>query len=91
MNNDMKKMLVLITTSFPYGKLEPFIVIGNKKRGLSRFESLLGSFGLESRLISSTNDFTEEQLLPIDYDKVFEIIKFKRQESFDFLEKMLSR
>lgn len=25
MNNDMKKTLVLITTSFPYGKLEPFI------------------------------------------------------------------
>ena len=33
---------------------KPFFVVGNKGRGLSRFTSLLGTFGLEDRLISTT-------------------------------------
>lgn len=32
---------------------KPFIVIGNEKRGISRFKSLLGTFGLENHLILS--------------------------------------
>lgn len=94
--NNLNKARFVVTDSFHGMAMsivfkKPFLVIGNKKRGISRFESLLSSFGLESYLISNVNDFTEELLLPINYDKVFEIIKLKRKESFDFLEKMLSR
>lgn len=34
---------------------KPFLVVGNQKRGLSRFISLLGMFGLEDRLIPDIN------------------------------------
>lgn len=40
--------------SIIFGK--PFIVIGNKDRGMARFESLLKMFGLEDCLISSDKD-----------------------------------
>lgn len=31
---------------------KPFIVIGNKERGMTRFESFLGQFGLTDRMVS---------------------------------------
>ena len=37
--------------SIIFGK--PFLVIGNKKRGMARFTSLLETFGLEDRLVDS--------------------------------------
>lgn len=37
---------------------KPFIVIGNAERGLSRFVSLLKSFGMENRLIIEENNHT---------------------------------
>lgn len=36
---------------------KPFIVVGNKDRGMSRFESLLGSLDLEQNLILDTCDY----------------------------------
>lgn len=36
---------------------KPFIVIGNKKRGISRFESLMKIFGMENRLLQTCNDY----------------------------------
>jgi hypothetical protein len=51
---------------------KPFIVFGNKERGLTRFTSLLKLLDLEERLIN-VNDATDiEQLLnkPIDYTSV---------------------
>lgn len=46
--------------SILFGK--PFVAIGNKNRGMSRFESLLQTFGLSDRLISvETNDFVIPQ------------------------------
>ena len=41
--------------SILFGK--PFVVIGNKKRGMARFESLLKMFGLEDRLVSCSEDY----------------------------------
>lgn len=41
---------------------KPFLAIGNSKRGLSRFTSLLGLFGLDSRLVTSVEDCSHEVL-----------------------------
>lgn len=41
--------------SILFGK--PFVVVGNKERGMARFESLLEMFGLENRLICSVEDY----------------------------------
>lgn len=38
---------------------KPFIVIGNKKRGISRFESLMKIFGMENRLLQNYNDYKD--------------------------------
>jgi polysaccharide pyruvyl transferase WcaK-like protein len=41
---------------------KPFIALGNKKRGLSRFYSLLSLFELEDRLILVEDDFKREMI-----------------------------
>lgn len=52
---------------------KPFIAIANKERGLERFTSLLGTFGLMDRLIFGHEDFICKKTLPhrpIDYKLV---------------------
>ncbi len=52
---------------------KPFIAIANKDRGLERFTSLLGTFGLTDRLVFDFNKFKqkENQLLqPINYKQI---------------------
>lgn len=58
-----------------------FYVIGNRERGNARFESLLSTFDLEDRLITSTNIV----LKPIDWKKVNKIIEEQKSNSFKFL------
>ena len=48
-----------------------FIVIGNKERGMARFESLLKMFGLEERIVDEKVDVNN--LHPIDYDIVYNL------------------
>ena len=60
-----------------------FVVIGNKERGMSRFNTLLSTFGLESRLISGLEDLNN--LNEIDYRKVNVILAERRNESMHFL------
>lgn len=65
---------------------KPFIVYGNKRRGMARFISLLNMFGLEKRLIVSITELNEERILePINWDNVNEILFKKRKESIRFL------
>lgn len=69
---------------------KPFIVIGNPKRGMSRFNSLLKLFDLEDRLVNVTetnynNLFIEE----INWTKVNAILMTKRKEASLFLTKYL--
>lgn len=47
---------------------KPFWVIGNSKRGNTRFESLLGLFGLEERMVASGQEVDWNKM--IDWDKV---------------------
>jgi hypothetical protein len=69
-----------------------FVVIGNKNRGMTRFECLLQTFGLEDRLVISYEDYghrKERLLQPIDYNSVFRVLAEKRDEAFKFLREAL--
>ena len=65
---------------------KPFIAIGNKGRGLTRFDSLFRLFELEDRLIFSESDLSIEKIkLPIDFERVNELRKTSEVNSFSFL------
>lgn len=66
-----------------------FVVIGNKKRGLSRFSSLLKMFGLEDRLVTDTKSITA--LRDIDYQLVNNKLQEKKEYSLSFLINKLNR
>lgn len=71
---------------------KPFIAIGNKKRGLARFDSLLKLFGLEDRLVFSKDDITDELLhKKIDWAKINKITGKERARSKKFLMDSLRR
>ncbi len=55
---------------------KPFIAVGNKDRGMSRFTSLLSMFGLEKRLLTSSF-YNIGQIENIDWSKVNAILKDK--------------
>lgn len=60
-----------------------FVVIGNEKRGVSRFVSILREFGLENRLISEkTNEFTAGD---IDFSSVKVKLTELKEKSMSYL------
>ena len=59
---------------------KPFIVMGNKGRGLSRFTSLLSMFGLEDRLISTATE-TKSFETAIQWNGIDTILDTLRQKS----------
>lgn len=65
-----------------------FAVVGNKGRGLSRFESLLGLFGLENRMVETPQDC--QSLQEIDYTRVDAILERERAKSLRFLKEVLA-
>ena len=67
---------------------KPFLCIGNDFRGMARFHSLLGQFGLMDRLVSITDLRIPDK--EIDWNRVYEILEDKRAESMDFLRRSLS-
>jgi len=70
---------------------KPFLVIGNKERGMSRFHSLLHMFELEDRLIDSSETvFSIDFLInKIDWNNVNRIRTEKKEYSISFLLKYL--
>lgn len=73
--------------SILFGK--PFIAVGNSERGMSRFESLLGQFGLTNNLVpdNSQYDISRDYTIPpIAYQKLEEW----RNKSMSFLTNSLS-
>ena len=69
------------------------MVVGNKNRGMARFESLLQMFGLEERLVLSYEDYHQREkslLCPIDYEQVARALEEKRGEAAKFLQQALS-
>lgn len=67
---------------------KPFIAIGNRERGMSRFNSLLKQFHLEDRLISQNESF-EIIDKEIDWDKVNAVLKEWKCKSVKYLEESL--
>lgn len=69
---------------------KPFICIGNKNRGMSRFHSLLSDFSLCDRLvdISDINEYVEKE---IDWEYVDNVLAQKREEAFGFLNQALQK
>lgn len=68
---------------------KPFVVIGNSKRGMARFLSLLQMFGLEDRLVDESQDILKVLDTPIDWSSVNSRIEKKKLQSMDFLHKAL--
>ena len=65
---------------------KPFIAIGNKVRGLTRFQSLLEMFNLSDRLILSPDDLSEYLInTPIDWSSVNAILDTNKNNSLEFL------
>lgn len=64
---------------------KPFVVIGNKERGMSRFESLLVDFDLTNRLIADINDFMKIDEIMRLPNNVGQILTAKRVESIKYL------
>lgn len=63
---------------------KPFIALGNKRRGLARFQSLLKMFDLEDRL--NSNDLKTQ----IKWEQVNKKLDNLRADSYDFLKKYLN-
>jgi hypothetical protein len=69
---------------------KPFIVYGNKDRGISRFDSLLELFNLKSRLATSERiDLQQIIEMPIDWKEVNKTLQEQRELSFQFLNNVL--
>ena len=65
---------------------KPFIVIGNKHRGLTRFVSLLSKFGLEDRLINKLDDIDKLDLRKtIDFTNTEEVLHRERRKSIEYI------
>jgi len=62
-----------------------FIVYGNEKRGLARFQSLLSLFGLENRLVTNLEQNGEFSLEDIDWEIVTKKLQDFRNRSMLFL------
>lgn len=73
--------------SIIFGK--PFVAIGNKGRGLSRFHSLLDNFGLASNLIIETSQYNPDFGYRID-ETVQARLKVLRKQSHDLLNKSIN-
>lgn len=70
---------------------KPFIVYGNRERGLARFKSLLSIFGLEERIVSTKEEATKTISKPINWEKVNESHRQWKEKSMSFLVNSLER
>ena len=64
---------------------KPFIVYGNRERGLARFKSLLSIFGLEERIVSTKEEATKAISKPINWERVNEVHRLWKEKSMSFL------
>ena len=64
---------------------KPFAIYMNVRRGIERFDTLLSTFNLSDRIVSSIDDVESVLKSPIDWDKVNDIKNVRSRESLDFL------
>ena len=65
---------------------KPFVVYGNKNRGMSRFTSLLEMFGLRDCMITCFDDFKNTYKEKFDSEYVHSILKRYKNKSLSFIE-----
>jgi len=93
--NSLNRAKFVVTDSF-HGTCmsiifrKPFVVVGNKARGIERFNSVLSLFGLKNRLIETADDFNDSMLGNLDSVKITELLSIKRKESINYLKQYLS-
>ena len=68
---------------------KPFVVVGNKKRGMARFYSLLTMFSLNNHLISSIDEYNQACSYDIGIGTINILEKYKI-ESLSFLKESLN-
>lgn len=70
---------------------KPFIALGNKNRGMSRFTSLLKMFGLENRLVLELDEKNLTKILHqiIDWTSVNDTLLKEREKALFFLKNHL--
>ena len=68
---------------------KPFVVYGNKDRGMARFHSLLSIFGLENRLVTRSAEAQKVISVPIDWSLVNAKKKEWQEKSYNFLKNNL--
>lgn len=70
---------------------KPFVCLGNESRGNARFDTLLGTFALEDRLITNATPEKVLQVLhtPIDWKRVNAIHDSERERGINFLKENL--
>ena len=81
-------------TCFSIINKKTFIAVKNKKRGNSRFESLMGLLGLQERLLENSKDIMvlEEAIFKtnsINYQKVDKILNDEKIKAMDWLKEAL--
>ena len=65
---------------------KPFIAIGNKRRGLTRFLTLLSCFGFENRIIENVADVKNMDLREmLDFSHVDYILSKERERSYQYI------
>ena len=74
--------------SIIFGK--PFIVIANKSRGISRYESLLTTFHLTDHLLRSTSEYSSSNNYSLPASITY-LLATLRQESLSFIEQALGQ
>lgn len=70
---------------------KPFLIIGNRRRGISRFDSILKMFGLENRMIDNMGSVMKIVNTPINWSKVNAIRTEMKYNSIEFLNKNLNK
>lgn len=71
---------------------KPFMCIGNKNRGITRFTSLLKLLKLEDRLLYSPEDIDEKKIKePIDYEQVDFLRQQQKKNSLLFISEALNQ
>ena len=70
---------------------KPFVCLGNEGRGNARFDTLLGTFGLENRLVTnaSADEICRVLKTPIDWERVNAIHDAERERGINFLKENL--
>lgn len=69
---------------------KPFVVVGNKQRGLSRFENLLSILGLEERLVDENVDVNLMCQLLAKEPNVIDKLNVLKEQSIKFLHSSLN-